>query len=107
MRPNREKLNRSTGISLMNRFSLNNGGLSIPRRLFGVLSYHNASNLRHARLMGVLHLLGVLTRCHLRCILRSKAAVSFEYGVVGTADFVKIGHGGRSFRLWDERWASW
>jgi len=43
-------------------------------------------------------LLGVFASGSLRCILRSKAAVSFEQGAIGAANFVEECHGCCSFR---------
>ena len=76
---------------------------SVPRSLLTILSDHNASNIRPIRLTGlslpcrqaaifaglpaeasakagVLHYLGIVTRCHLRCFHISKAAIALQHG---------------------------
>ena len=57
--------------------------------VFFVLPYEYPSNIQAIR---VFHRLGVITRCHLCCILRSKAAVALQHGVIGAANFVEEGH---------------
>ena len=59
--------------------------------LGGAGHYHNEPNIRPVRLTHIFHFLDILTRCHLRCILRSKAAIALQHGVIGAADFEKNG----------------
>jgi hypothetical protein len=66
------------------------GDPSLPGSLLRILPHHDATDLRLVRLTHVPHSLSVFARCHLRCILRNKAAVSLEDGVSGAADFVKV-----------------
>jgi hypothetical protein len=62
---------------------------SIPRNLLHILSYHDSSNIRPVRMTGVFHSLGVFASGNLRGVLGGEAAISFQHGIVGTADFVE------------------
>jgi hypothetical protein len=62
------------------------------RSLFRILSHQDAPDLRPVRATYVSHFLGVFTRRQLRCILRSKASVALQDGVIGAADFVEERH---------------
>lgn len=66
---------------------------SLPRGLLRILAHQDASNIRPVWLTGEFHLLCVITRCHLRCVLRSKAAIALQDGVGGAADFVEEAQG--------------
>src|ERR1700676_4554516 len=48
----------------------------------------DAPNIWPVRLMHVFHLLGVFASGDFRSVLGSKAAIAFQHGVVGIADFV-------------------
>src|ERR1700674_2158524 len=66
----------------------------LPRGPLSILADQIGSNIHPVRLPHFFYFVDGFSRGSLRCILRSKAAVSFEYGVIGAADFVKERHGG-------------
>jgi hypothetical protein len=66
---------------------------SIPRGLFGVLSYQDAFNIQTVRLTGVFQFLCICASGNFRGVLSGKAAISLQHGVIGRADFVEEAQG--------------
>ena len=61
----------------------------LPRCLLRVLPDKNTPDFWSNRLRPVLHFLGIFSSSNLRGVYRGKAAVTFEDGVGGAADFVE------------------